>query len=309
MPTINKQTAPRAPSVTNGTSILSKARPIAQLKRAPLKVLMFGPNRVGKTTLACNFPKPLLLVSFEATDDGGAESARKIAGVEHLIHGQDFIGLAGTVAVARELKKGGHKYQTVVIDSATSMQDMVLREILNLEELPQQMSWGTVDSDEYRRRSEKTREGLYSFLQLPMNVVVTAKEKDHNPPKEERITKSGKVAPDMRAKFLRGVGEMSYVGADVGGATAGWLADACGCLCRLYMDELVEEIDVVSGVGPNKKTTKQRRNTGRYVRVLRTGYHPNFATGIRSSDPDAVPDVIVEATAEKLIKVIRGALV
>lgn len=308
MPTITRQKppAPRpvAQTQTNG-SILARARPVSQLRRAPLKILMYGGNRVGKSTLACKFAKPLLVVSFEPTESGGVESVRKEPGVDVLLHGQDFTGLGQTVTLARELKTGS-KYKTVVIDSATSMQDMVLREIMDLPELPQQNSWGTVNSDEYRQRSEKTREGLYAFLQLPTDVIVLAKEKDHNPPKEERVTNSGKIAPDMRAKFLRGVGEMSFIAADIGGATAGWLSDVCDCICRLYVDELVEEIEINTGTKEKPRITKQRKNTGRYVRVLRTGYHPNYAAGIRSCDPDTVPDVIIEPTVEKILKAIRG---
>ena len=45
--------------------------------------------------------------------------------------------------------------------------------------------------------------------------------------------------------------------------------------------------------------------TGRFVRYLRVGFHPNYAAGPRASTTE-VPDEIIEPTAEKVLKLIRG---
>lgn len=302
MPTITKQN-PKGNDRPNATgSILSLAVPVERMSSASVKILIYGKNRVGKTTLACQFPKPLLLVSFEPVESGGTESVKKIAGVRVLKEGVHFKGPDGAVLLARELARGEDDYKTIVIDGATSLQDVVLRDIMGVEEKPVQMSWGTVQGDEYMRRSEKTREVLWEFLKQKRDVVILAKEKDHNPPKEERTTASGKVMPDMRPKFLRGMQQSSWVSADLGGATAEWLQDAVDYICRLYVDEEIEEQKVK--VGNTVQTVYN--TTGKYVRCLRTGYHPNYAAGSRSSEPEGFPEVIVEPTYEKILEAIRG---
>lgn len=302
MPTITKQRPAGSKPRPSSGSILSQAVAVANLERAPLKVLLYGGNRVGKTTLACGFSKPLLLVSFEPAKSGGAESVRRIEGVHIVREGVHFKGLVGAVQLANELKAGS-EYRTVVVDSASSLQDLVLREILDLPATPDQMSWGMVSSDQYRQRSEKTREALRPFLDLDVDTIILSKEKDHNPPKEEKYNeRTGKTSPDMRPKFLRGLQQESFIAADLGGATVGWLQDCCDCICRLFVEEEVVTTKTVI----NKKEVTQSRPTGKYIRYLRTSYHPNFAAGVRSCQPEDVPEVIVNPTAAKLIEVIRG---
>ena len=310
MPTINKQTAKPAgngpaPKPAPRGGILGKAVSVSELPVAPLKLLLYGGNRVGKTTLACQFPKPLLLVSFEPMVSGGAESVRGIAGVDFLKEGVDFPGSVGAVELARELASDT-RYETVVVDGATSLQDMVLRELLALDEQPVQMSFGTVQGDQYRYRSEKTRELLWQFLKLRKDIIVLAKEKDHNPPKEERVSeKTGKVQPDMRAKFLRGMQQDSYVAAELGSSTTGWLQDCCDWIVRMYVDKEVEA--TTTNMGGKEFTSYWE--TGKFARCLRLGYHPNYAAGSRSSNPEGVPEMVTAATPAKLyaelMKVVR----
>ena len=46
-----------------------------------VQLTIYGQNRVGKTTLACQFEKPLVLISFEPNRTGGANSIKRIPGV------------------------------------------------------------------------------------------------------------------------------------------------------------------------------------------------------------------------------------
>ncbi len=312
MPTINKQTTRPAnhapPAAARG--ILGRARAVSDLPQAPLKLLLYGGNRVGKTTLAAELAKYLkrraILVSFEPAASGGAESVRGYSGLKFLKEGSeanvndgtaDFTGAVGAVELARELPASA--YDLIILDGATSMQDMILRELMCVDEMPVQMSWGTVQGDQYRLRSEKLREVLWAYLRLPMDIVVLAKEKDHNPPKDEKVNeKTGKVSPDMRAKFLRGMQAESYVAAELGSATTGWLQDCCDWIVRMYVDKEIEA--VTSNMGGKEFTSY--RETGKFARCLRLGYHPNFAAGPRSSNPGGVPDFVTAATPELLVK-------
>lgn len=301
MPKGFKQTPTTAQSTNNG-SFLGLARSVATMERAPLKILMYGGNRVGKTHLACTFTKPLLLVSLELAPNGGAETVRKMPGVDQLQFPIHLKSSADIKALGNEIIANAGKYKTVVVDSVTAGQELILAEILNLPAVPDQMSFGMVNPDQYRQRSEKTRAIFRPFIDAKVDTIFLAKEKDHNPPKEEKVTASGKVAPDMRPSFVRGLHTGSYIAAEIGGATVGWLQDACDCVCRLYIEEEMKETLTVV----NKREIREWRPTGKFTRYLRTGYHPNFAAGLRSCDPDSVPEFIMDPTAQKIMELIRG---
>lgn len=284
-------------------SVLGGAIEIGDIEEVPIKICLYGQNRVGKTTLACLFPKPLLLVSFEPTRSGGAQSVKRYAGVKYL----HLSSTRDAMKLADELKrrppsgvKGFERqpFESVVIDSATSLQDVILKELLDLPAVPEQLNWGTVSQDQYRERSEKCREMLRPFIDLPCHTVVNAKERDHNANKEERN------------RLLRSRQEHveSFFAADLGGATAGWLHDACDYVARLMIvKEIVKRTTTVKVLGKTK-TKEVEEETGRSVRRLRTMYHPNMAAGFRSADPDCVPEHIEAETPEEMYRKIRDVI-
>lgn len=300
-PTIQTPTHPTPPPSPNG-SILSRAGWSSD--PAPLRLVVYGNNRVGKTTLACQFPKPLLLVSFEPSQTGGTESVRNVPGVTPLV----LRASADGFRLAEELKSDTY-YKTVVVDSATGYQDVRLREILNLDSLPAQVGFGDVSGDQYRERASAAKEGLRPFLALNKHVVVTAKEKDHNPPKDEKVNpRTGKVQPDMRPKFLRGMSQESYVGPELGGSLVSWLLDACPCVCRMYLAHVpIEENRPITMGG---QVVNQTVTVGeKLVRRLRTQPHANFAGGIQTGNP-SVPEFVEGETPkelyDRLMVVLRG---
>lgn len=325
MVTINRQAAPRPDNGQTTGTILRRVMPLKDVPMAPLKVLVYGGNGVGKTTFACQANKPILLVSFEPSMSGGVDSVRRMGDISVIRVVPDgspllktrtpdapIITMDESVTLAHDLQSDPSRFATVVYDGATSSQDIVHANLLDLPEVPNGLTWGTTPDKFYIQRSEKFREYVRPYLDLPIDTIVLAKEKDHNPPTEEKTTKSGKLAPDMRPKFLRGVGDKSFVSVDVGGGPAGWLVDACSCTCRLYVGE--GEVQKVYKVGTLEKVVTEK--SGKFVRYLRTGYHPNFAARIQSCNPESVPDELVGTgpTADaaskdlwqKLMIVIRG---
>lgn len=282
--------------------MLAGAVPASEIMDLWVKMLLYGPNGVGKTTLACGFEKPLLLVSLEPgkATAGGARSVRRIPGVTHL-----RITAADTETVSEKFVRLAHElrernpFRTVVIDTVTGLQDIVLQEILGLDELPVQLNFGGVSGDAYRDRSEKCKTYLRPWLDLPCHTIFVGNERDHNPPKEERVNeKTGKVQPDMRPRFIRGLQQESFVTVDLGGGAAKWLMDGCDYICRLYMDRELKTIKVGNGTDTVE--------TGRFVRALRIGYHPNFAARFRSDVPEGTPEAITDPTYEKIMAAIAG---
>jgi hypothetical protein len=304
-PSIVRQVPPKpTQSSSSNGSILSTAVPVRQLAEVGRKVCLYGRNRVGKTTLACQFPKPLLLVSCEPAEAGGAESVAKMDGV-HLIRianrplpGEKLYGKTKALALAEELGRG-HQFKTVVLDTATSLQDLILQEIMGLSKVPEQLDWGSVNEDQYRDRSSQTKEALRPYLDLKCHVVVCAQEKDHNPPKDRSTS-----------KLTRSLQTESFFAADLGGATAKWLQDACSCIVQLYEDWEIKEIVNKAKVGDQWHETREVVETGKRVRRLRTLFHVNYMAGIRSATPEAVPEFLQCASPNEfyveLVKVLEG---
>lgn len=297
MPTVVKQTMRTARPSQNG-SILSRAVPVAGLRDDWIKISIYGRNRVGKTTLACTFPKPLLLVSFEPARTGGARSIRKVPGVEY-IH---LSSIPEVEKLAGELASDTH-FKTHVLDTITSLQDALLAQILDLPDVPEQWAFGSAGKTEYQRRSERTKDVLRPFLNLKAHTVVLAKEKDHSPPKGDEIWEGygrRKLNADIDAMRVD-----SYFAESIGTSAADWLHDACDFVCRLYLTkEVMVQQRTVKVAGQNQ-IVKEEIETGKIVRRLRTLYHANYAAGFRSDVLD-IPEYIENPTYDRLVQVIEG---
>ncbi len=317
MPVIKQQKPPTPvqPALKLNGSILSTAVPTTALKETHLKVCVYGRNRVGKTTWACQFPKPMLLISFEPEINGGAMSVSNMEGVSFIrinhkpIIGVDgnaekFKGSAKAVMLANELQ-ASNPFKTVVIDTVTSLQEIIFTELMGLTEIPTMLSWGIAGDQLYQQRAEKTRETLRRFMDLNnCHVVFLAQEKDHNPVVGDR----------GKSKILQTMQQQSFFAADLGGTNAKWLQDGCGYVVQLYEDEIMQDIQIPSKDEMGKPITKTETvGTGKRGRHLRCLYHPNFAGGFRSPNPQVVPEFITAPTPNemyvKFIKLTQGIAV
>ena len=260
--------------------VIDRIVPIADWEGSGIKINLYGRNGTGKTTLACTFPKPLLLVGFE----DGTKSVQKVKGV-------DFLRVVDTNEL-RDLTSYARKnYATIVVDTATSLQDQVLIELLGLSEIPVMNNWGTVSRDQYRARSERTRELLRLFLNLPINVVVLAQEKDHT--NKEEATKEEEVLSP-------------YIASSLGATTCGWLHDHCDYICQTFIRGEIKRKTVTIGKGSKQKTTIVETPTERGEYCLRTTVHPLYACKLRVDRSTKIPDAIVDPTFDKINALIQG---
>lgn len=293
MPPVTKQTPTGAangrPAQRKGGSILSQAVDVSEAQDDAIHMLLYGKNRVGKSTLACQFPKPLLLVAVEPTKTGGARSVARMPGVK-LLRLKDS---AGVITLAEELSES-NPFQTVVIDSGTSLEEIILAEVCGWDQTANLLRWGRVTMDQYMERSDRVRAALRPYLSLTCHVVIAANEKDHNPPEGRKNA----LATGPQAE--------SFFAAAMGGATARWLQDGCDYVCQLLVEKETREVKTKVQVGKVMSEEVSRVETGRVIRRLRTQMHPNFAAGIRSPTPDKVPEFVDEPTFAKILKVARG---
>lgn len=324
-PVISKVATPKS----NGTVIVSGSESyddafdgavsIAKLKTSTINMVLYGVNRIGKTTLACLFPKPLALLSYEPGESGGASSVKKSPATTFM----RVQSKAKAVAIANRLMtdnrsnwrwngkswdelvdaKGnpvfaGDPFATTVHDTCTSLQEVILREMMGLDAAPVQLDWGTVSQDQYRDRSAQAKSVMVKFRDLPINTIFVAQEKDHN--------RQG----DDRKKLLNGLQTESFFAADLGSGTVKWMHDACDFVCQLYLAAETTEVRSKSEVAGEVTEDVRLVETGRSVRRLRCLLDQHHAAGFRSCDPDVVPQHIEAHRPEEMyadvMRVIRG---
>lgn len=302
---------------------LADAVPVSSLKYKHANVTIYGPNRVGKSTLACEFDKPLLILSFEPGEEGGSGSVRNVPGVSFI----RVTSKSQAIAIARRLASDprscwhlrdgkwwpylsadgrpihdGVPFATHVVDTTTSLQDVILKELMGLEAVPVQLAWGSVSKEQYQARSEQAKEVLRLYRDLPANTVFVAQQRDHARQGDWSKNPRNDARPE------------SFFGPDMGEATAKWMYDASDHVCYLHLAKEVrvvpgQPIEVSPGVfsPPGEPTIVE---TGRIVRRLRTMFHPNYMAGSRSGNWRAVPEWIEAASPKQMyddvMRIIRG---
>lgn len=302
MPRVVRQEPAKIAAQFPEGSILSSAVPVTTLRETHAKLCVYGRNRSGKTTLACQFKKPLLLISAEPDENGGALSVADIDRVVIIritppnkrLPGDKVHGSAKVVALANELVQH-NPFATVVLDTVTSLQDIILVELMNLSKVPEMLSWGFVPDGVYQQRAEKLRETIRPIIGLNnCNVVVLAQEKDHNAA-EDRGGKN---------KILHTMQQGSFMAPALGATNAQWLQDACGYVIQIYEDEVMEEVSIpmTNLDGTAAPPVVQRVGTGKRARHLRLLYHPNFAAGGRWQFNSDMPEFVTAKTPEGLYK-------
>lgn len=276
-------------------------------------MLLYGTNGVGKTTLACQWAAegPLALVSLEPSGNaGGAKSVKRIEGGTHF----RFTSSDKVLELGMRLLDE-NPFATVVVDSGSSLDSMLLTEVCGWDraDVIRVGRQSKISTDEYIDRGERTRKVLRPYLDLKCTLIIICNEKDHNY-KADKTEQGGTRNPLVRDTKIAGGGLQieSVIGPAMSGGGAKWVGDACDYICQLYVDkEYRTEVRKTGKEGTaNYKETEVLIETGKWVRRLRTSYHPNFVARVRSEVPEVVPDYIdgknPRELYENFMRMVRG---
>lgn len=300
MPSIQRQAPPKIQAVFPNGSVLATAVSVTYLREERVKMCVYGRNRSGKTTLASMFPKPLLFISCEPAHCGGVQSVSNVKGATVILvedkpaSGEKLFGRKKIEAIGDELARSNH-YNTVVLKTATSLQDMILEEMK--KEFPGIPLIGKGAKDTWGMRAGRLHDTMRPLLDLKhMNVVILAQEKDHNPP----VGEGG--FPDLKAKLLQTMQQGSFMAPALGAANAQWLQDACGYVIQIYEDETTQEVVIPmhNPDGTPAPPVTQRVGTGKRQRHLRLLYHANFAAGGKWQYDRNMPEFVTAPTPQEL---------
>ena len=245
-----------------------------------IRMLLYGRSGTGKTTLWATFPKPILalicsggnrpgeLKSIDTPENRKMITARIIADTNEM----------------REELGSGEDWGTVVLDHASGLQDLVLKEILGLSgNLPAQKSWGLATQQQYGQCSLQCKELFRSVLGLPCNVVIIAQERSFGDGEA-----SDSVSPT--------------VGAALTPSVTGWLNSACDYVVQSYIRP--KTTIVTSKIGGKDIKREQRAKGVEYC--LRTEPHDVYQTKFRMPKGQPLPECITDPTYDKIKALIDG---
>ena len=201
--------------------------------RKPLRIAIYSKPKVGKTTFCATAPKVLIVDCNEE----GTLSIRDSGVDATYIKEFEEINL-----IYWFLARGKHKYETVAIDTISSLQTMGLDYVmgeaasLDLSKDPKMP-----DRRDYGKLSVIMNDVIYNFRNLHMNVIFTAHERS-----SEEEEGEVQIYPDLTPRVRQ-----TFTGA----------VDIIG---RLYIKELDK----------NGKRSRERR--------MLVGSHDKFISGDRS---------------------------
>jgi len=137
--------------------------------KRPLRIGVYGKPGVGKTTFCASAPKVLII-------DCGEEGTMSIkdTGVDvYYIKEFEDINL-----VYWFLAKGTHEYQTVAIDTITSLQAMGLKYVLHeASDLDLTKDPAMADRRDWGKLNILMQDIITNFRNLPMHIIFTAHER------------------------------------------------------------------------------------------------------------------------------------
>jgi hypothetical protein len=287
MPPVTQRQLPRATTVAKPQSVLDRIKPIGFRDDDPIQVLLYGRSGTGKTTLWSTFPGPILCMVCSGGKRPGelrsidtADNRSKIR--EVLIQNSleireltDHVGQSGA-------------YKTLVLDHASGLQDRVLAELLRMDEVPAQKTWGLATQQTYGQCTAQCKDLMRGMLSLPVNVVIVAQEREFTPETSE----DSLITP--------------YVSAGLTPSLTGWLNTAVDYICQTYIRQKEETVLTTIGQGKSQKQLQTRRKVKGVEYCLRTAPDPVYTTKFRLPRGATLPDMIVDPSYEKILEVIHG---
>jgi hypothetical protein len=285
MPVANKQ-SPVAKPRPRGGGVLDRIKPIGFTKDDPIKMLLYGKSGSGKTSIWATWPKPILAVLCSSLKEPG--ELRSIDRKDWSSIEQVTVQSTGEVREIVDYAKQGH-YRTVVLDHASGFQDLTLKEILGLEELPAQKGWGLASQQQYGQSSLMCKESFRALLDLPTNVVIVAQERAFNAEGESEL-----LAP--------------YVGGAMTPSVFGWLAPACDYVCQTFIRPkmVTKQVKVGDKVVAMSERARGPKGEQLVEYCLRTAPHDMYAGKFRVPKGTPLPDVLIDADYTKIAKLIQG---
>lgn len=251
-------------------SIAERIKPVIKVDNY-MKAVFYGRSGTGKTTLACSFPGPVLLIDM---NDKGTDSVLDVKGLD-VLPAENW---SDVEQLYWYLHKNPKKYKTVVLDTVTMMQTLAIQKI---HEDAGRESGDQMSQRDWGQAGGLLTTSLMNFRDLPMNVVVNAQDKVFNAG-DEVDDEDGQILPEVGPMLMPSVGKN--------------LNAAFSIIGNTFIRERVVKVKKDGKVKEKRKVEY----------CLRVGPHTYYTTKVRKPKEVVVPGFIVDPTYKKLVAVLNG---
>lgn len=253
---------------------------MADIKKSKSFVL-YGRSGTGKTTLAASFPKPILYLDVR---DEGTDS---ISDVEELFVREvaSFEDFEDTYWWLKE--NDGGKYKTVIIDTVSQLQQIVVEEKSASKKKrggKPAGEWGSMTRGDWGDVAALMKEWLINYRDLSslgINVVFIAQDRTFNLSDEEDDADGG-IAPE------------------VGPGLSPSIAKALNAAVSMIGNTFIRQRTIT------KEVNGKKRKIERIEYCLRVGPNPSYITKVRKPKSTKAPDVIADPTYQDILDIIEG---
>lgn len=271
-------------STTKSVSVVDRIAPISFDSDDGINIILYGKSGTGKTTLWSTFPGPILAIICSGGRTTGELRSLNTPELRKKVD-QVVLHESSEVWDLIEHVRATGKYKTVVLDHVSGLQDLTLKELLGIEEIPTQKYFGFTTRDNYGTSGRQCTEFLRGLLNLPTNTVIIG---------QERVFGGGDEGDETT---------VPSIGPAVTPGVAGWLNPAVDYVLQTFKRQKYVEKDFTA----NGKTTKRKVKTGGIEYCVRCEPHDVITTKFRVPKGHQIPDAIADPSYEKIMAVLAGA--
>ena len=169
-------------------------RPVAEIVTTG-SYAFYGRSGSGKTTLSSTFPKPILLLDIR---DKGTDSISDVKDV----FVKEIEEVEDLEDVYHYLRDNPKEYKTVVFDTITELQRLVMKKIVQAKKKKVDENrigdWGTMAKRDWGDVAAEMNGWISSFRDLPMEVVFLAQERVRGSDEDD----DDAIAPEVGAAVM-----------------------------------------------------------------------------------------------------------
>lgn len=238
--------------------------------------VFYGRAGTGKTTLASTFPGPVLVLDCKDDGDDSISDVKDLK-VRDIRTWEDFEDTYWW------LKQNPDRFGTVVIDTVTQLQQIVVEEIggKKAEKAGKAVGdWGTMTKGDWGEVASRLKTWITNYRDLPMEVVFIAQDRVFNVDDEE--SPEGAIDPEVGPRLSPSV-----------------------------MSHLCAAVSIIGNTFIRSRTVRKKVNGRTRERevieyCLRLGPSSAYITKIRKPKSVSLPTFIVDPTYEDILEIIEG---